>query len=204
MSSPNRYFLATDFLNLRSSAAKGSGKSLAMKLAELHSTPAPIPDGYNEPVFGFPVLTCCGETVQDNSWKSSWAEFYAENRIKSITRMAIQNHGYGDDLDAMVEKFASTVIPRLVGEETLGKIQPVLIHGDLWSGNHSYGQIEGQTGSEELIYDPSSVYGHSEYELGIMKMFGGFGSNFWKEYHEVVPRAEPVKEYDDRIALYEL
>lgn len=59
-------------------------------------------------------------------------------------------------------------------------------------------------GVEEVVFDPSAVYGHSEYELGIMKMFDGFGSAFFKEYEKLVPRVEPREEYEDRIALYEL
>ena len=54
------------------------------------------------------------------------------------------------------------------------------------------------------MFDPSVVYAHSEYELGIMKMFGGFGSGFFKEYEKLVPRAEPKEEYEDRVMLYEL
>jgi fructosamine-3-kinase len=57
---------------------------------------------------------------------------------------------------------------------------------------------------QDVIYDSSACYAHNEYELGIMKMFGGFGSGFLKEYHDICPKSEPVEEYDDRIALYEL
>ena len=56
----------------------------------------------------------------------------------------------------------------------------------------------------EVVYDPSSVYGHSEYEIGIMKMFGGFGGGFWSEYEKLVEKSEPVEEWEDRVALYEL
>ncbi len=52
---PGSFFLATEFLDLRSSAPGGSGLSLAAKLAKLHTTPAPVPDGFDGPVFGFPV-----------------------------------------------------------------------------------------------------------------------------------------------------
>lgn len=37
-----------------------------------------------------------------------------------------------------------------------------------------------------------------------MKMFGGFGPAFWKEYHSIIPKAEPKEEYEDRVELYEL
>ncbi|KAK6452068.1 hypothetical protein FP744_10008319 [Trichoderma asperellum] len=203
MQQANRYFLATDFLQLGYSDSKGSGISLAAKLAKLHTTPAPIPEGFDSPMFGFPVPTCCGDTEQDNSWKSSWADFYAENRLRYIMKRIVKNHGPDGDAADMVERVASEVVPRLVGDERMN-ITPVVIHGDLWSGNHSAGQIAGKGGREEVVFDPSCVYGHSEYELGIMNMFGGFGSSFWREYEKLVPKAEPAEEWDDRVSLYEL
>lgn len=204
MAAENKFFLATDFLDLGYQGEQGSGKSLAAKLAKLHTTPAPVPDGSHKPMFGFPVSTCCGETAQDNSWKSSWAEFYAENRLRSIHRVAVRNNGPDEGLTSAVETIASTVVPRLLADDHLKGIKPVVIHGDLWSGNHSRGRIADEGGAEEVVFDPSSVYGHSEYELGIMQMFGGIASSFWKEYEPLVPKCEPKEEFDDRIALYEL
>lgn len=60
------------------------------------------------------------------------------------------------------------------------------------------------TEPEDVVYDSSACYAHSEFELGIMKMFGGFGGSFLKEYHQLVPKTEPIDEYEDRVALYEL
>jgi len=37
-----------------------------------------------------------------------------------------------------------------------------------------------------------------------MKIFGGFGSKFFLEYHRFCPKTEPVDEYEDRVALYGL
>lgn len=203
MQQSNKYFLATDFLQLGYSDSNGSGASFAAKLAKLHTTPAPIPEGFDTPMFGFPVTTCCGDTEQDNSWKSSWADFYAENRLRCIMKKIVKNHGPDGEAADVVEKVASKVVPRLVGDDRMS-IMPVVVHGDLWSGNHSAGQIAGKGGREEVVFDPSCVYGHSEYELGIMNMFGGFGSSFWREYEKLVPKAEPVEEWDDRVSLYEL
>lgn len=111
------------------------------------------------------------------------------------------------NLRSLVEKTIAETVPRLIGDKHLnnGKgITPVVVHGDLWSGNKGRGRIGGKGAVEDVVFDPSACYGHSEYELGIMRMFGGFGGSFLKEYHQICPKTEPVDEYEDRVNLYEL
>ncbi|KAH5245682.1 protein-ribulosamine 3-kinase [Parastagonospora nodorum] len=209
-SQPGTSFLVTDFLHLspRWSSKSSKSQSLAQKLAKLHTTPAPAPEGYDKPMFGFPVTTCCGDTPQDNSYKASWADFYADNRLRFILKRAEKANGSDKEFHALVETIASKVVPRLLGDDHLnnGKgVTPVVVHGDLWSGNASIGVIGSQKGEpEDVVYDSSACYAHSEFELGIMKMFGGFGGGFSKEYHELCQKTEPVDEYEDRVKLYEL
>lgn len=202
---PGKYFLATDFLELGVSGVEGSGESLAKKLARLHTAPAPVPEGQGgKPMFGFPVPTCCGDTVQDNPWRESWAEFYAENRLRHVLRAGERRNGKDVELREAVERTVVEIVPRLLGDGHLKGVRPVVVHGDLWSGNHGRGRIAGREGVEEVVFDPASVYGHSEYELGIMRMFGGYGEEFWGEYGELVPKCEPEDEWEDRLKLYEL
>ena len=204
-------FLVTDFLDLSSrSSGRGSsisGMTLAQKLAKLHTTPAPIPEGYDTPQFGFPSPTCCGDTAQDNTYSSSWAQFYANRRLRFIMNQSKKSNGADKQLESLIEQTCDKVIPRLIGDSHLNNgrgLTPVVVHGDLWSGNASRGKLPGMQEPEDVIYDSSACYAHSEFELGIMKMFGGFGGSFLKEYHKLVPKTEPADEYEDRVALYEL
>ncbi|KAG5974828.1 hypothetical protein E4U55_008041 [Claviceps digitariae] len=204
---PNTYFLITDFLHLETASRARQGPSLAAKLAKLHTTPAPIPEGHPQRMFGFPVPTCCGETPQDNSWRASWADFYAENRLRGILGACLREQGSDAELRSTVDAVADRVVPRLIGEDTVKDMTPVVVHGDLWSGNYGVGRVDGgeEARQEALVFDPAAVYAHSEYELGMMRMFGGgFGGRFWEEYEELVPRAEPRGEWEDRLLLYEL
>jgi fructosamine-3-kinase len=203
------YFLATDFLDMTSSwgMAPRSATSLAQKLAKLHTTPAPIPAGFDVPQFGFPVPTCCGNTEQDNGFTASWAEFYADKRLRMILRTAETANGVDKGLREAVERTARVVVPRLLGDDHLGggeKVMPVTVHGDLWSGNKGTARFGGKGEIEEVVFDPSACYAHSEYELGIMNMFGGFSGAWMREYHKLVPKTRPVEEYEDRVELYEL
>ncbi|KAJ5984333.1 hypothetical protein N7481_006432 [Penicillium waksmanii] len=220
--SNKKFFLVTEYLDLRAGGRfssngddESSTTTLAHRLGKLHTTPAPIDVQTGRRRFGFPVPTFCGDTKQPNVFRDSWATFYAEERL--LTILATSEHRNGSDagLRELVEKTADSVVPRLLGDDHLGYdsngegegIVPVVIHGDLWSGNADRGRIVGsgrEDGAGDVVYDPSACYGHSEFELGIMHMFGGFGSRFFDRYHRVVPRTEPVGEYEDRVRLYEL
>lgn len=219
------WFLASEFLDLGiRGGGRGGGRrshnkkhSLAQRLGKLHSTPAPPDPDTGKRIFGFPVPTFCGDTKQPNRFRESWPDFYADERLMTILETSEKRNGKDPALRNLVEKTAKTVVPALLADGHLGYdkdgngqgIVPVVVHGDLWSGNAGHGRIvrSGRKEDEkvgEIVYDPSSCYAHNEYELGIMRMFGGFGSTFFKEYHRIVPKTEPVEEYDDRVRLYEL
>lgn len=228
------WFLATEFLDLKGSSR--TGKSLARRLAKLHTTPAPPPptqtgdnvvnvreEGDDDaPQYGFPVPTFCGDVRQPNKFCRSWADFYANQRLRTILVECEKRNGHHKALRDLVEQTANEAVPRLLGDTHLGYdanrngkgISPVIVHGDLWSGNAGRGCISRSKGTVptsgkdeevgDVIYDPAACYTHSEFELGIMQMFGGFGTEFYEEYHRLVPKTEPANEYEDRVALYEL
>ena len=158
--SPNSQFLVTDFLVLGSSYSApstrtGSGMTLAAKLAKLHTTPAPIPDGHDNPVFGFPVTTGCGSTPQPNDYRESWADFYAENRLRAILDQSERDNGKDGRLRSLVEKVIDVVVPRLLGDDHLNDgqgVTPVVVHGDLWSGNKGWGKIGDRNDWEDVVF----------------------------------------------------
>lgn len=142
--------------------------------------------------FGFHVPTFCGATEQDNTPETSWKNFFSKRRVGDLIDRI------GDaELLSLGQTLQERVIPELL--DAL-KIKPALLHGDLWSGNAGLSKHTNRP----IIFDPCSYYGHSEMELGITMMFGGFGDAFFNAYHDVVPKAEPVSRYDDRLQLYEL
>jgi Fructosamine-3-kinase len=136
-------------------------------------------------------------------------------RLLTILATSEERNGPDAGLREAVEKTAHKVVPWLLGDGHLGYtssgqgegILPVVVHGDLWCGNADWGRIVGSGRDEtpgDVVYDPSACYGHSEFDLGIMHMFGGFGARFFDQYHRIVPKTEPVAEYADRVELYEL
>ena len=202
LASGRGYFLITDFLDL--SAAASNPKEFAPKLAHLHAAPTPVPEGYSAPQFGFPLPTACGDTVQDNRYAQSWAEFYGDRRLRGVLKACEKTNGKDEELEGLVERTVSQVVPRLLRDGHLtcpdgSATKPSLVHGDLWSGNH------GRTEEGEVVYDPSSSWSHAEFEWGIMKMFGGFGKGVEEEYYKSMGgKDKPVEEWADRVRLYEL
>ncbi|GAA6042584.1 hypothetical protein JCM8097_003143 [Rhodosporidiobolus ruineniae] len=160
---------------------------LAEYLAKMHLAPAP--EGQK---FGFPIPTCCGVTRQDNTEEESWATFFGRRRIGDMC----ERIGDGD-VTRLGKELQERVIPALLGKLD---IKPSILHGDLWSGNARYSENR----DAPITFDPASYYGHSEADLGITRMFGGFSPAFYKRYHELVPKTEPVEEYEQRLQLYEL
>ncbi|KAF9786185.1 Fructosamine/Ketosamine-3-kinase [Thelephora terrestris] len=181
------YFLSEykDLRSLSSASAEVFGRRLA---EEVHSY-----KGLNG--FGFHVPTYCGQTRMENGWHSSWAKCYDALIAGLLSHLT--SSGYSA-LRTKGEQVRKRVIPVLLDPDRL-VVQPVLIHGDLWSGNTG----EDQNG-QPVIYDPSSMFAHNEFDLAIGRMFGGIPPSFYTEYHKHLPKSAPEEEYDLRSDLYVL
>lgn len=109
-----------------------------------------------------------------NEWTDTWEEFFTRE-FRSNLEWAQQKRGRHHGLDEAAERFAQTVIPRLLRPlETGGRnIKPTLCHGDLWDGN-----IQTDSDSERpIIFDACCFCGHNEskYNLDWSRISTGTG-----------------------------
>ncbi|EMD41899.1 hypothetical protein CERSUDRAFT_110451 [Gelatoporia subvermispora B] len=181
------YFLSEyiDMSTQTDAAAKVLAKRLATEMHTYKSTTG----------FGFHVPTFCGRTRQENGWFDTWEECY-DTLIGGLLS-SLRNTGGYDALCSDGEDIRRRVIPALLRPLV---IQPVLLHGDLWSGNTG---TDRRTG-EPVIFDPSSYFGHNEADLAIARIFGGIPKSFFTTYHQYLPKSDPVAQYELRCELYEL
>ncbi len=174
-------FLVQEYL-VPGNAAGNSDEILGRGLAIIHQ--------YQNENFGFYNNNYCGSTLQDNSWKDTWAVFFRENRLRFLLHLIQKERPLSTAemkiYDRLFEKIDSLVPHYSV---------PSLIHGDLWSGNFM------QTKQGPALIDPASSYSDREMEMGIMTMFGGFSQRFYSAYNEVYPLPPDWK---DRNRLYQL
>ncbi|KAG9001773.1 hypothetical protein FRB93_011978 [Tulasnella sp. JGI-2019a] len=210
-----RPYMISEYMDI-SGLTSTSGRRLAQRLAlELHE-----PTNSQQEVkgqFGFSCPTYCGVTRLENGWFQTWEECFTALMKGLVAGIRQRGSGFAETIrlgDETIEK----VIPHLLSPSRLKDVQPVILHGDLWSGNVgtlASGDPGGHVSSPfarldltpqriTVIYDPSSYYGHNEADLAIARMFGGFPSDFWSEYHKHRPKTAPEDEYDERQVLYEL
>ena len=70
------------------------------------------------------------------------------------------------------------------------------MHGDLWAGN----RVIDQDGVSWLI-DPAAHGNHREFDLAMMRLFGGYQQNCFAAYNEQFPLDDG---WEDRIPLFQL
>lgn len=140
--------------------------------------------------FGFALDTFCGDSRQSNRWCVDGLEFYQQQRYQPQLQRA-RDAGL---LSAVEVQAAERLVDKLA--DWLPVQAPVLLHGDLWSGN----LIFDQAGVPVLI-DPACYYGWPEADLAMTHAFGGFALEFYQAYQAENP-LEPG--FDERIPLYNL
>lgn len=142
--------------------------------------------------YGFHFDNYLGHSPQANEWRESWLEFWRQQRLERQLSLFADEAGSNDPLLQLGQALLNGL------DSLLGDIdeEAVLLHGDLWSGN-----ADADQAGEPVIFDPASYYGHREAEIGMMRLFGGFGPRCEAAYQEVWPFQEG---HERRITLYRL
>jgi len=152
-------------------------------LAQLHRVGAPT--------FGRSDRRTTGSRALPNEPMSTWAAFYARNRLEPLAGLARD----GDALSASAVRRLVRVADRL-DEVGAADEPPALLHGDLWAGN----RLIDRRGVSWLI-DPAAHGGHREFDLAMMSLFGGFGDECWRAYDDEFPLTDGWR---DRVPLHQL
>lgn len=161
----------------------GTDRALGAALARMHRTGAPS--------FGREDRRTTGSQALPNDPCDTWAEFYAQRRLLPLARLAT-------DVSA-ISPAAVRRLERLAGDlERVGgpPEPPARLHGDLWAGNRLVDR-----GGRNWLIDPAAHGGHREFDLAMMRLFGGFSSDCFDAYAEIAPLAEG---WHERIDLHQI
>lgn len=152
------------------------------QLANLHNT--------SSDYFGWGNPNFIGSLPQSNQKHDKWVSFYCKERLVPQFQAAInQNLLTKADVPG-IDKLQNVI------SSCCPEIRPSLLHGDLWGGNY----IINEAGVPYLI-DPAVYFGHSEIDMAMSKLFGGFGVPFYGAYYDINP-SMPGKAR--RTAIYQL
>jgi fructosamine-3-kinase len=121
---------------------------------------------------------------------ATWAEFYAANRLLPLARLARESRALDPSTIGDLERLAG----RLAAFDT--DEPPARLHGDLWAGNRLV-DVEGRS----WLIDPATHGGHREFDLAMMRLFGGFGGECFAAYVEAYP-LEPG--WEERVSLHQI
>jgi fructosamine-3-kinase len=152
-------------------------------LAALHRAGAPC--------FGREDRRSTGSRGLPNEPRQTWAEFFADDRLRPLAKLAAD----ADALPGPAIRKLEAVAGRLV--ELGGPVEaPARVHGDLWAGNRLVG-----AGGVSWLIDPAAHGGHREFDLAMMRLFGGFGDACFAAYTEISPLADG---WEERVLLHQL
>jgi fructosamine-3-kinase len=158
-------------------------RELGDGLARLHRTGAPS--------FGRQDRRTTGSRGLPNEPTAGWPQFYATNRLLPLARLARDSHALPAATIDALERLAGRLAEFGAADEP-----PARLHGDLWAGN----RLVDASGRSWLI-DPAAHGGHREFDLAMMRLFGGFGAACFEAYEEVHPLADG---WPDRVALHQI
>lgn len=175
-------FLLLEWLALGRGSTE-SEAALGERLAAQHSV--------TRGQFGWKKHNTIGSTIQVNDPDGDWLVFLRDRRLGFQLRLAAQN-GYGGALQDSGGQLLESLPDFFAGHRP----DASLLHGDLWAGN--WGTTDR---GQPVIFDPAVYYGDRECDIAMTRLFGGFGSAFYRAYEAAWPLGEGA---GARVDLYNL
>ena len=142
--------------------------------------------------FGRPDRRSTGSRGLLNEPSATWADFYATQRMAPLARLARDGRALPESAIAGLERLDADRLAAVGGPPE----PPARLHGDLWAGN----RLVDRQGRSWLI-DPAAHGGHREFDLAMMRLFGGFGPACFAAYEEAHPLAPG---WEARVALHQI
>ena len=152
------------------------------RLAAMHLAGAPSfgrADGRTTGSRGLPNQPC-----------ATWSEFYGSQRLLPLARLARDGDALPHTAIADLERLATSLDRWDDGDA------PSRLHGDLWAGNRLV-DVDGRS----WLIDPACHGGHREFDLAMMRLFGGFGDEAFAAYTDAHPL---VDGWAQRVALHQI
>lgn len=176
-------FLALEWVDEGGRSSTDGESAFGRALARLHRAGAPC--------FGREDGRTTGSLALPNDPCDTWAEFFGERRLAVLLRIATDRASLPvatlRQLDAVIERLRELGVP----DEP-----PARLHGDLWAGN----RVVDRAGQSWLI-DPACHGGHREFDLAMMRLFGGFDAEAFVAYDDEFPLAAG---WEARVPLHQL
>jgi len=160
-------YLILQWINV-GSASTASSSELSVQLARMHKS--------SNVQFGFYTDNYMGSLIQSNNWYATWSDFFIEQRLKPMVKMAADKKEFAKTDIHQFDKLYKK-LPDLFTEET-----PALLHGDLWGGNYLI-----DTEGKPYLIDPAVSYGNREFDIAMTTLFGGFDRVFYEAYNTEFP-----------------
>ena len=211
VSDPKTYFYLCEFVEMTTEIPRPPKFCATLASLDLQSME------HSPGKYGYGLNTTQGNIPLDNNWYDSWNDFFA-NATERMIKQAAKRQGSSKEIEELTPALINKVIPRLLRPLGMGeeRIEPCLLHGNLWHGNVS---VSVETG-EPCVFDSRVMWGHNECmqfverflspvtdkQLDGLGMWRGtrskYGRSYVKEYQKHVPISSPVGDWNDRNALY--